>query len=223
MRENLMANSQLGLIGRKLGMTQLFNADGTVTPVTVVEVGPNRVLQVKSTTGKDGYNAIQLGWGPQKASRISQPEAGHLAKTSSDAVRWIAEIRVSAEALAGITPGQTLGAADVFTEGALADVTGTSKGRGFGGVMKSHHFKGFIRTHGSHEYFRHGGSIGTRLTPGMTLKGKKMPGHLGAEQVTTQNIRIARVDAARNLVFLAGAVPGPKGGFIKLRKAVKAK
>ncbi len=216
-----MANLQIGLLGRKLGMTQIYEADGTVVPVTLVEVGPCRVLQVKSDTGKDGYNAIQLAWGTQKASRISKALTGHLARSSSEAPRWIAEIRVSAEAAASYTVGQTIGAADVFAVGGLVDVIGTSKGRGFTGVMKRHHFRGFIRTHGSHEYFRHGGSIGTRLTPGMTLKGKKMGGQSGNVQVTVQNIRVAKVDAERNVVFIHGSVPGPKGGLIKLRKSVK--
>lgn len=217
-----MANSQMGLIGRKLGMTQLFEADGTVVPVTVVEVGPNRVLQVKTTESKDGYDAIQLGYGEQKAQRIGKALTGHFAKSGEGIPLHVAEIRLTAEAVAGFTAGQTIGAGDVFAAGQTVDITGTSKGRGFTGVMKRHNFAGFERSHGVHEYFRHGGSIGTRLTPGMTLKGKKMPGHYGSEQVTLQNIFVARVDAERNLLFLRGSVPGPKGGIIKVRKAVKA-
>lgn len=216
-----MANQQLGLLGRKLGMTQLFEADGTVLPVTVLQVGPCKVLQVKTANGKDGYNALQLGWGGKRAVLVNKPEAGHFAKTGEGLPRWVAEIRVSAEDAARFSAGQIISAGDVFAVGGLVDVTGTSKGRGFAGVMKRHHFKGFIRSHGTHEYFRHGGSIGTRLTPGMTLKGKRMPGHMGAEQVTTQNIRVVKLDAERGLVFINGSVPGPKGGVVKLRKAVK--
>ena len=218
-----MANESMGLIGRKLGMTQIYDNEGNVLPCTVVEVGPNRVLQIKSTAGKDGYDALQLGWGTQKASRLSKALNGHLARSGGETPRWIAELRVSGATAGGFTVGQSIGAADVFTVGGLVDVTGTSKGRGFAGVMKRHHFRGFIRTHGTHEYFRHGGSVGTRLTPGMTLKGKKMGGRMGGEQVTTQNLRVVKVDAERNLVFVNGAVPGPKGGFVKVRKAIKAK
>jgi large subunit ribosomal protein L3 len=216
-----MANQQLGLLGRKLGMTQLFEADGTVVPVTVVQLGPCRVLQVKTDNGKDGYNALQLAWGTQLPQRVTKALTGHYAKSGEGTPRRAAEIRVSAEDAAKFSVGQTITVTDVFQTGGLVDVTGTSKGRGFAGVMKRHHFRGFIRTHGSHEYFRHGGSIGTRLTPGMTLKGKKMGGHMGAEQVTTQNIKVARIDADRGLLFLRGAVPGPKGAFVKVRKAVK--
>ncbi|HMV68855.1 MAG TPA: 50S ribosomal protein L3 [Myxococcota bacterium] len=216
-----MANQQPGLLGQKLGMTQLFESDGAVVPVTVVQVGPCRVLQVKTADSRDGYNALQLGWGTQKPERLRKPLLGHYAKSGEGAPRWAAEIRVTADEAARYTAGQTVSAADLFESGGHVDVTGTSKGRGFAGVMKRHNFRGFIRTHGSHEYFRHGGSIGTRLTPGMTLKGKRMPGHMGAEQVTVQNLRVVRVDAERGLLFLNGSVPGPKGGLIKVRKAVK--
>lgn len=216
-----MANSSIGLLGRKLGMTQIFLDDGTCVATTVVEVGPNRVLQVKSEDTKDGYNALQLGYGTQKAHRISSSEAGHFAKTESTPARLVREIRVSAEDAKKYAPGQDLSVADLFAEGDVVDARGTSKGRGFAGVMKRHNFRGFIRTHGTHEFFRHGGSIGTRLTPGHTLKGKKMPGRMGGVPVTMQNLDVVRVDAERNLLFLKGGVPGPKGGFITVRKAVK--
>ncbi len=218
-----MANESMGLIGRKLGMTQIFSDDGTVEGVTVVEVGPNTVLQVKSVDGPDGYNALQLGFGTQKESRATKPELGHIKKVEGAVVpKFIREIRVSADELAKHSPGATIGAADVFSEGDTADAIGTSKGAGFAGVMKRYNMKGFIRSHGTHEFFRHGGSIGTRLTPGRVFPGKTMPGHMGNERVTVQNLRIVRVDAERNLLFLAGGVPGPKGSAVIVRKAVKA-
>jgi large subunit ribosomal protein L3 len=216
-----MANPQMGLLGRKLGMTQLFEADGTVLPVTVVQCGPCRVLQVKTATSSDGYNALQLGFGSQKEQRTTKAERGHYAKTSSSAPAWVTEIRVSDEIAASYTAGQDLAVADVFATGDVVDVVGISKGKGFAGVMKRHNFAGFIRSHGSHEFFRHGGSIGTRLTPGMVAKGKKMPGRMGNAQVTVQNLKVVRVDTERNLVFVRGGVPGAKGALVKVRKAVK--
>ncbi|MCB9663363.1 MAG: 50S ribosomal protein L3 [Alphaproteobacteria bacterium] len=217
-----MANSQMGLLGTKLGMTQLFQEDGNVLPVTVLQVGPCRVLQVKSTEGSDGYDALQLGFGTQKAHRVSKAFTAHAKKTGESLPRWVSEVRVTADVASQYQPGQEVGAADVFETGTKVDVTGVSKGRGFAGVMKRYNFKGFIRTHGTHEFFRHGGSIGTRLTPGMVLKGKKMPGRMGGEQVTVQNLDVVKVDAERGLVFVRGGVPGPKGAFVKVRKAVKA-
>jgi large subunit ribosomal protein L3 len=216
-----MANEKMGLIGRKLGMTQLFHEDGTVSGVTVIETGPNRVLQVKQSAGADKYNALQLGFGEAKERRLTKAQRGHQAKTGEGLVRHVREIRVSAEDAAKAELGQTLGAADLFSAGDVVDVTGTSKGRGMAGVMKRYNFAGFIRTHGTHEFFRHGGSIGTRLTPGMTLKGKKMPGHMGSERVTVQNLQVVRVDAERNLVFVRGGVPGAVGAIVTVRRAVK--
>ncbi len=219
-----MANESMGLLGRKLGMTQLFEEDGTVLPVTVVEAGPCTVLQVKTADGKDGYNALQLSFGSQKAHRLTKADLGHLKASGQDSSppSRIAEIRVGTDNLTGVEVGAKLSVEDVFTAGELVDVTGVSKGRGFAGVMKRYNFKGFIRTHGTHEFFRHGGSIGTRLTPGHVLKGKKMPGHMGSEQVTVQNLRVAKVDTERNLVFVQGGVPGPTGAMVVIRKAVKA-
>lgn len=217
-----MANSEMGLLATKLGMTQLYAEDGTVVPVTVLQAGPCQVLQVKTTDGKDGYDALQLGYGEQKASRLSKAFQGHAKQAGAETLpRHVAEIRVTPELASSHEAGQTVGAADVFSEGDFADVTGISKGRGFAGVMKRHNFRGFIRSHGTHEFFRHGGSIGTRLTPGHVLKGKKMPGRMGGKQVTVQNLKVAKVDAERNLVFVRGGVPGPNGGVIKVRKAVK--
>lgn len=214
-------NTKMGLVGQKLGMTQLFLDDGTVVPVTVVLAGPNRVLQVKTPDTRDGYHALQLGFGTQKEQRLNGAFKGHLAKSGSPTVRHVREVRVTAAETSAWEAGKEIGPADVFNVGDLVDVTGTSKGRGFAGVMKRHHFSGFKRSHGVHEYFRHGGSIGTRLTPGMTLKGTRMPGRMGGKQVTTQNLQVVKVDAERHLVFVRGAVPGPQGSVVKLRKAVK--
>lgn len=216
-----MANECMGLLGRKIGMTQLYLEDGTVVPCTVVQTGPCRVLQVKTEDGGDGYNAIQLGFGTQKAQRISKAQAGHYAKSDSAPSRVVREIRVSKEQASSFQPGQEVATGDIFSEGDIVDVIGTSKGRGFAGVMKKYNFAGFIRSHGTHEFFRHGGSIGTRLTPGHVVKGKKMPGRMGGVQVTVQNLHVAKVDAERHLVFVRGGVPGPKGAFVKVRKSVK--
>ncbi len=214
-----MANSKMGLLGIKLGMTQIY-VDDNVVPCTIVQLGPCRVLQAKTTDGKDGYSALQLGFGSQKEQRITKAEKGHFAKTSSGVSRWVSEIRVTAAEIEKYAPGTDILVTDVFAAGDVADVIGDRKGRGFQGVMKKYHFKGFIRSHGSHEYFRHGGSIGTRLTPGMTLKGKKMPGRRNG-QVTVQNIDVVRVEAERGLIFLRGGAPGPNGGRVKVRLAVK--
>jgi large subunit ribosomal protein L3 len=219
-----MANESMGLIGRKVGMTQFFRDDGAVVPVTLIEAGPCTVLQVKTADGADGYNAIQIGFGTQKSHRITRPQRGHFDKAGQGvAPRYVKEIRLSSEDVGKYQVGQTLSLAEVFEVGQKVDVTGTSKGRGFAGVMKRHNFRGFIRTHGTHEFFRHGGSIGTRLTPGMVLKGKSMPGHMGSERVTVQNLALERVDADKNLLFVKGGVPGPNGGLLVVRRAVKAR
>ncbi len=218
-----MANESMGLLGRKLGMTQLFEDDGTVVPVTVVEAGPCTVLQVKSDEGKDGYNALLLGFGSQKKQRVNKAATGQLkaAGRQDTPPSNRGEIRVDAARVSASSVGDTLTAADVFSAGDYVDVVGTSKGRGFAGVMKRYNFAGFIRSHGTHEFFRHGGSIGTRLTPGHVLKGKKMPGHMGAARTTVQNLKLVKVDAERNLLFLRGGVPGPNGGNVTVRKAIK--
>jgi large subunit ribosomal protein L3 len=217
-----MANQSAGLFGRKIGMTQLFDDDGAVIPVTVIEAGPCTVLQVKSEGGKDGYNAIQLGFDSKKASRVSKAERQHAANAGLETPpRFVGEIRLGEAEASKHEVGSTLSAGDSFASGQRVDVTGVSKGCGFAGVMKRYNFRGFIRSHGVHEFFRHGGSIGTRLTPGHVLKGKKMPGHMGNEQVTVQNLHVARVDAERNLVYVKGGVPGAAGSLVTIRKAVK--
>ncbi|HHO50584.1 MAG TPA: 50S ribosomal protein L3 [Deltaproteobacteria bacterium] len=218
-----MANQTLGLLGRKIGMTQLFAEDGAVIPVTVIQAGPCTVMQVKTAGSRDGYDAVQLGFGTKKTHRANKPELGRLESARmEEPPTHVREFRLDAETVGTMEPGRVLTVADVFAEGEKVDVCGTSKGRGFAGVMKRYNMKGFIRTHGVHEFFRHGGSIGTRLTPGMVLKGKKMPGHLGSERVTVQNLHVARVDTERNLIFIRGGVPGPNGAVVSVRKAVKA-
>ena len=215
-------SENMGLIGRKLGMTQIFDDEGTVTAVTVIQAGPNTVLQIKTTDGADGYNAIQLGFDEKKEARSNKPEAGHAAKANAKAARFVREIRLAADAVGGFQLGQAINVADVFNQGDFCDVVGTSKGKGFAGVMKRHNMRGAqTNSHGTHEYFRHGGSIGTRLTPGHVLKGKKMPGQMGNERVTVQNLEIVRTDAERQLVFVKGGVPGPTGAYVLVRKAVK--
>ena len=214
-------NESMGLLGRKLGMTQLFNDDGAVVPVTVIQAGPCTVLRSKKSDGRDGYSALQLGFETARKT-VNKPIAGQLKSAGiEEAPRVIREVRVDADASAKHQVGATI-SADIFTEGQRVDVTGTSKGRGFQGVMKKYNFSGFERSHGVHEFFRHGGSIGTRLTPGHVLKGKKMPGQMGNEQVTVQNLMVARVDTERNLVFVRGGVPGPTGGLVTVRHAVKS-
>ncbi|MBM76638.1 MAG: 50S ribosomal protein L3 [Proteobacteria bacterium] len=216
-----MANENIGLLGFKVGMTQIYDDNANVLPVTVLDLSGNTVISVKTEDGADGYNAVQIGIGEKRAKLVSKPMEGHFKKAGVDAKKHLREIRVSQGDLSKYPAGTQLQASDFFSEGELVDVTGTSKGRGFAGVMKRHGFRGFIRTHGTHEYFRHGGSIGTRLTPGHVLKGKKMPGHMGAERVTVQNLQVVKVDSDRNLVFIKGGVPGPNKGLILLRKAVK--
>lgn len=218
-----MANQTMGLIGRKLGMTQLFRDNGEVVPVTVIETGPCTVTQVKTTASRDHYNAVQLAYGQKKVSRETKPMLGHFKKAGVDgAMTHVREFRVDEATAQKYEVGKVLTAADLFTEGQRVDVCGQSKGRGYAGVMKRHNFRGFERSHGVHEYFRHGGSIGTRLTPGMTLAGMPMSGHMGAERVTVQNLVVARVDAERNLVFVQGGVPGPNGSTVTIRTAVKS-
>jgi large subunit ribosomal protein L3 len=208
-----------GLLAKKMGMTRLFSENGTVTPVTVLDASSNVVLAVKSVDSKDGYNAVQLGFGERSEKNISKAQAGNFKKAGVTPRRQVTEFRL--EDTSGFEVGADVAVTDIFADGDKVDVSGTSKGRGFAGVMKKYNFAGFIRTHGTHEFFRHGGSIGTRLTPGHVLKGKKMPGQMGNERVTVQNIEVAKIDAERNLIFLKGGVPGPKGIVLEICKAIK--
>ncbi|GDX78434.1 50S ribosomal protein L3 [Deltaproteobacteria bacterium] len=217
-----MANEKLGIVGKKLGMTQLFDASGAVRGVTVIEVTANTILQIKTTAGKDGYNAVQVGWGERKESRVTKAERGHFAKAGAPLATVVREFRVDAATAAGLEVGKQLTISDFFKEGQRIDVQGVSKGRGFAGVMKRHNFSGFHASHGVHEYYRHGGSIGTRLTPGMTMSGMKMPGHMGDAKLTVQNAKIEKIDVERNLIYLRGGVPGGDNAVLALRPAVKA-
>jgi large subunit ribosomal protein L3 len=212
-------NTNQGLVGRKIGMTQFFDDKGTLVPVTVVEAG-GTVVQVKRVEGPDGYSAVQLGFGPRKKSRTTKAQAGHFAKAGVEALHDLVELRLSDEEAGKLTPGQKL-TVDLFKPDDWVDVIGTSKGRGFSGVMKRHHFKGFIRSHGTHEYFRHGGSIGTRLTPGHVKKNQKMPGHQGTARVTMQNLRVVKVDPENGLIYIRGGIPGAKNGIVTIRMARK--
>ncbi len=210
----------MGLLGRKLGMTQVFTEDGVRIPVTVIELGPCVVVG-KRTPDKHGYSALQLGFATQKPHRVRKPVMGQFAHLEGDPPKYVREIRIPASELDKYEVGQEIRVADVFGEGEYVDVTGTSKGRGFQGVMKRHGFAGFRASHGTHEYFRHGGSIGCRLTPGRVVKGKKMPGHMGAERVTVQNLQVVGVRPDDHVLLVKGAVPGPNKGLVLVRKAVK--
>ena len=216
----VMANKMMGLLGTKIGMTQIYSKTGSVIPVTVVSVAGNTVLNIKTENTKDGYNAIQLGFGDKKEKHTNKPDMGNFNKAKASPKKHIREIRLDAEEVKGFSSGQVL-STDVFSIGDKVDVIGRSKGCGFTGVMKRYNFKGFIRSHGTHEYFRHGGSIGTRLTPGHVIKGKKMPGRQGNERVTVQNLTIEKIDAEKGLLFIRGGVPGKNKGFLVVRKAVK--
>jgi len=210
-----------GLLGRKIGMTQIFTDEGKVLPVTVIEAGPCQVIQVM-TEENGGYNAIQLGFGERKEKHTNKAQLGHYKKANLSPSKFVQEIRLSAEDVAKYEVGQSVTIADVFEEGEKLDVRGTSKGKGTAGVMKRHNFAGFIRTHGTHEFFRHGGSIGTRLTPGHVAKGTRMGGQMGNERVTVHNLVLSKMDAEKNLLFVKGGVPGANGGFVVIRKGIKA-
>jgi large subunit ribosomal protein L3 len=216
-----MADGKKGLLGQKIGMTRHYTSDGASTPVTVIDLSSNTVIRVKTEDSKDGYGAIQVGFGPKRAQRTNKAATGEFAKAGVGPRKHLREFRLNAKDLQGYEVGQNLSVADHFSEGDLVDVTGTSKGCGFAGVMKRYNFAGFIRSHGTHEFFRHGGSIGTRLTPGHVLKGKKMPGQMGNERVTVQNLRVVKVDADRNLLFVKGGLPGANGGLLEVRQAIK--
>lgn len=205
-----------GLLGRKLGMTQIFDEQGEAVPVTALEVGPCVVTQLR-TAQRDGYEAVQLGFGHKK--RLNEPERGHL-KASGAQSRFLREMKTDGSET--YTVGQTLDAS-LFAIGELVDVTGTSKGKGFAGVMKRHNFRGGPKTHGQSDRARAPGSIGATTTPGRVFKGQRMAGRMGADRVTVQNLKVVRVDPERNLILVQGSVPGPNEGFLLVRKAIKAR
>jgi large subunit ribosomal protein L3 len=206
-----------GLIARKLGMTRLFNDDGTTTPVTVLHLDAVRVV-AQRTAEKDGYTALQLGIGKAKPKNVSKANRGHFAKAGVEAPMKVTEFRVDAEAL--VAPGSVLSGAH-FVAGQKVDVTGTSKGKGFAGAMKRWNFSGLEASHGVSISHRSHGSTGNRQDPGKTFKNKKMAGHLGVERITTQNLVIAGHDAERGLLIIKGCIPGSAGGYVLVRDAVK--
>lgn len=210
----------LGLVGRKVGMTRIFAEDGASIPVTVLDVSNNRVTQVK-TPEIDGYAAVQVAFGTRRASRVTKPLAGHLAKAGVEAGHVLKEFRIDAEQLAGLKAGDQISVA-LFSEGQKVDVTGQSIGKGFQGGIKRHNFSSNRASHGNSVSHNAPGSIGMAQDPGRVFPGKRMAGHLGDVQVTTQCLTVVRVDAERQLLLIKGAVPGAKGSDVVVRPAVKA-
>jgi large subunit ribosomal protein L3 len=211
----------LGLVGRKVGMTRVFTADGDSVPVTVLDVSNNRVTQIK-TPEKDGYSAVQVTFGTRRASRVNKPAAGHLAKAGVEAGSVLREFTVSSTDVGNIAVGGKLGV-DLFKVGQLVDVSGTTQGKGYAGVIKRHHFRSNRASHGNSRSHNVPGSIGMAQDPGRVFPGKRMSGHLGAVKRTTQSLEIVRIDAERGLLLVKGAVPGSRGGNVIVRPAVKAK
>ena len=209
---------QKAIIGKKIGMTQIFDEKGTVIPVTVVEAGPCVVSQIK-TVENDGYASVQMGYGDLKAKKVNKPMKGHFDKANAAPKRTLREFRLDDTSKYEL--GQIL-KADVFAAGDKVDVTDTSKGKGYAGVIKRWNFQRLKESHGSGPVARHGGSMGACSSPSRVWKGKKMAGHLGAERVTVQNLAVVKVDAENNLIAIKGAVPGPNGGIVVIRDTVKA-
>jgi len=208
------------ILGKKLGMTQIFDAEGRIIPVTVIQAGPCQVLQVK-TIDKDGYDAVQMGFDPTKKTRVTKPQAGHAKKAGARAMRMVREMRTNGDDQKP-DPGATI-TVDCFEGVELVDVTGTSKGKGFQGVMKRWGFKGLLASHGTERKHRSGGSIGSGSLPDKgILPGKKMAGHMGHVRRTVQRLSVVRIDADRNLLVVKGSVPGPNGGYLMIRRSVKS-
>jgi large subunit ribosomal protein L3 len=206
----------IGLIGKKMGMTRVYDAQGNLIPVTVVMAGPNRVMQCK-TPEKDGYSAVQLGFDDQKEQRLSKALLGHIKKHQGQAVRRIREFR---DFSVSVKPGDILGP-DLFTQGQYVDAIGVSKGRGFEGVMKRHHFRGGDASHGAKGWRRRSGAIGQRLFPGTVMRGMRMPGHMGQDRRTVQNLRVIQVRKEDQVLLIAGAIPGAPGDYVIIRNAKK--
>ena len=207
----------LGLLGKKLGMTRVYNASGMLIPVTVVLAGPNRVLQVKAQAGKDGYNAVQLGFDDQKEQRVTKPLLGHIKKHNGAPIKRIREFRNFSKE---VKAGEVLGA-NLFAPGDYVDAIGITKGRGFEGVVGRHAFRGGDSTHGAKGWHRRSGAIGQRLFPGTVMRGMKMPGHMGQVRRTTQNLRVLQVHEADNLLLIKGAIPGANGDYVVIRESKK--
>ncbi|PWY56835.1 50S ribosomal protein L3 [Legionella qingyii] len=208
----------IGLLGRKIGMTRVFMADGVSVPVSVVEVHPNRVSQVK-TKETDGYSAVQITGGTKKASKVNKPLAGHFAKAEIEAGDMLVEFLIDSED--AFKSGQVISVADVFTAGQFVDVAGITKGKGFAGTVKRYNFRTQDATHGNSRSHRVPGSIGQNQTPGRVFKGKKMAGHMGNVRCTVQSLELVRVDAERNLLLIKGAIPGAPGSQVEIKPAVK--
>jgi large subunit ribosomal protein L3 len=214
-----LARNSKGLLGTKLGMTQVFDSGGRIVPVTVVQAGPCTVTQVK-TPERDGYAAVQLAFGEVKPKRVNKPLKGHFASSGVAPRRHLVELRT---ADAGeYSAGQELKPGEVFSQGERVDVIGVSKGKGFAGVMKRHGFAGLGASHGTERKHRSPGSVGACATPGRVFKGLRMAGHMGHERVTVLNLELAKIDPERNLLLVRGAVPGPKGGLVMIRSAVQS-
>ena len=207
-----------GIIGKKIGMTQIFDESGKVIPVTVIEAGPCVVIQ-KKTAENDGYEAVQLGYGDVKVTRVNKPMKGHFDKADVACKKELKEFRL--EDCASVNVGDIL-KADTFAVGDMVDVSGTSKGKGFQGTIKRHNNSRLKETHGSGPVHRHAGSMGACSSPSRIFKGKGMPGHMGCVKVTVQNLEIVKIDAENNLIALKGAIPGPKGGIVSIVDSVKA-
>ncbi|MDF0530844.1 50S ribosomal protein L3 [Tsukamurella sp. 8F] len=212
-------NKIKGILGTKLGMTQVFDENNRVVPVTVVKAGPNVVTQIR-TEAVDGYSAVQVAYGAIDPRKVTKPVAGQFAKAGVTPRRTIAELRLDADAAAEYTVGQEI-AADVFAGGEFVDVTGISKGKGYAGVMKRHGFAGLGASHGAQAVHRAPGSIGGCATPGRVFKGVRMAGRMGSDKVTTQNLSVFKVDAEAGVLLIKGAIPGRKGGLVVVRSAVK--
>ena len=209
---------QKAIIGKKIGMTQLFDEKGNVVPVTVVEAGPCVVSQVK-TIENDGYEAVQVGYGDLKASKVNKPMKGHFAKGDVAPKKYLREFRLAD--ITALNVGDII-KADTFAEGDKVDVAGTSKGKGTAGVIKRWNFGRLKESHGTGPVHRHAGSLGACSSPSRVFKGKKLAGHLGSERVTVQNLSVVKVDAENNIIAIKGAIPGPKGGFVTIADSVKA-
>lgn len=207
-----------GLIGKKVGMTQFYNADGNVVAVTVIRTGPCIVVQ-KKEPAKDGYSALQVGFGSKKTQRVNKPLQGHMAKAGKGAFEVLREFRL--DDVSQYQVGQEIKVGDLFKAGDFIDISGISKGHGFTGVIKRWSFSGFPGSHGTHEYFRHGGSIGNRSFPGRVRKGKKMAGHWGNARISIQNLEVVDVQPEGDLLLVRGSVPGAKRGIVIVRRAVK--
>ncbi|MBI5923482.1 MAG: 50S ribosomal protein L3 [Betaproteobacteria bacterium] len=209
----------LGLVGRKVGMTRIFSDDGSTIPVTVLDVSNNRVTQIKSPD-TDGYAAVQVTFGKRRASRVNKAAAGHLAKAGVEAGEVLKEFRITQDQLAGLKPGDLV-SVSIFSVGQMVDVSGTTIGKGFTGAIKRHHFSSNRASHGNSVSHNSAGSIGMAQDPGRVFPGKRMAGHYGDERRTQQNLEVVRVDEARQLLLVKGAVPGSKGGDVVVRPAVR--